>query len=152
MKRWIMPAFQTVIVVVILLSYYATTWFGEEFVLRAEPFDPWDPFYGEYVLLQYPDINQAAKQQNFEQGVTVYFTLENGEDGFAQVERIETESFSGAIQGTYYDSHVSIEQLEQFYVEQGRGPELEEAVDLQATIYVSPWGTIRPYDLQPRVE
>lgn len=152
MKRWWIPVIQTVAVGLLVLSYYATTWFGEQYVLRAEPYDPWDPFYGEYVMLQYPDINSAAEDTDAENGETVYFSLEQGEDGYAQVDRMQNSPFPGALHGTYWEDHVSVEQLEQFFVEQGQGPELEEAVDLKATIYVSPWGTIRPYDLEPREE
>ncbi|MFC4355198.1 GDYXXLXY domain-containing protein [Chryseomicrobium palamuruense] len=152
MRKWGIPIGQTLVASLLVLSFYATTWFGDEYVLRAEPFDPWDPFYGEYVLLQYPDINQAAINADLEMGDEIYFTLTDGLDGYAVVDRLETEDFSGAIKGMYWDRRVSIEALEQYYVEQGRGPELEEAVDLKATIYISPWGSIRPYQLDVRDE
>lgn len=150
MKKWLLPILQTIAVVGILLSYFATSWFGDEFVLRAEPFDPFDPFYGEYVLLQYPDINQAAKDSKIKDGETVYFTLGQGEDGYAAVDRMETSDFLGALHGQYWGGQVSVSNLEQFYVEQGQGLALEQAVDLKATIYVSPWGTIRPMNLEKR--
>lgn len=152
MKKFSLPLIQTLAVGAILLSYYATTWFGDEFVLRAEPYDPWDPFYGEYVLLQYPDINDAVRDAGFQDGDRVHFSLTEGEDGYATIDRIEAENFFGALDGTYWGNMVSVENLEQFYVEQGQGLALEEAVDLKATIYVSPWGTIRPVDLEPREE
>lgn len=152
MKKFSLPVIQTLAVGAILLSYYATTWFGDEFVLRAEPYDPWDPFYGEYVLLQYPDINAAVRDAGFKDGDRVHFSLTEGEDGYATIDKIESENFFGALDGTYWGNMVSVENLEQFYVEQGQGLALEEAVDLKATIYVSPWGTIRPVDLEAREE
>ncbi|WP_342528427.1 GDYXXLXY domain-containing protein [Chryseomicrobium sp. FSL W7-1435] len=152
MTKWLLPIVQTVVVVAILLSYYATSWFGEQFTLRAEPFDPWDPFYGEYVLLQYPDLNEAAEASNFPDGSTVYFSLEQQADGFATIGRIGTEDFIGALHGTVWDGRLTVENLEQFYVEQGQGLALEEAIDLQATIHVSPWGTFRAVDLSVREE
>ena len=148
MKRWILPIVMTLFIVALVISFYSASWFGDQYTLRAEPFDPFDPFYGEYVMLQYPDLNEAS---NGYQG-DIYFSLKEGSDGFAVIDRISEEPFFGAISGYSYGDRLSAPQLEQFYVEQGRGPELEEAVDLQATIAVAPWGTIRPLDLDVREE
>ena len=146
MKKWLMPAVQTIFVGLLVLSFYATSWFGEQFVLRAEPFDPFDPFYGEYVMLQYPDLDAPA---GISDGA-IYFTLTEGADGYAVIDRIDEQPFFGAINGTKYDRRVVAPQLENFYVEQGRGPELELARDLQVTIDVSPWGSIRPLSIDER--
>lgn len=148
MKNWLMPAIQTVFVSLLVLSFYATSWFGEQYVLRAEPFDPFDPFYGEFVMLQYPDLDPPA---GIPDGA-VYFTLTEAGDGYAVIDRIEERPFFGAIKGTKYDNRVDAPQLERYYVEQGLGPELEDAVDLEVTIDVSPWGSIRPIDIAPRDE
>ncbi|MFC4712834.1 GDYXXLXY domain-containing protein [Planococcus dechangensis] len=148
MKKWLMPALQTAFVGLLVLSFYATSWFGEQYVLRAEPFDPFDPFYGEYVMLQYPDLDAPS---GISDGA-VYFTLTEGEDGYAVIDRIEERPFFGAINGNKYDRRIVAPQLENFYVEQGRGPELEAAVDLQVTIDVSPWGSIRPLSIDEREE
>lgn len=148
MKPWLFPIVQTVIVMVLLMSYYAASWFGEQYVLRAEPYDPFDPFYGEYVMLQYPDLTAPS---NATDGA-VYFTLTTGDDGYAIIDRIDNDSFFGAIKGTAYDGNVTAPQLEQFYVEQGLGPQLESALDLEVIVDVSSWGTIRPVTLQERIE
>lgn len=148
MKFWLFPLTQTAVVLVLLGSYYAASWFGEQYVLRAEPFDPFDPFYGEYVALQYPDL-QSPSIKNDD---SVYFTLKSADDGYAIIDRIENESFFGAIEGSVYNGNVTAPQLEQFYVEQGVGPQLEAARDLQVTIDVSNWGTLRPISLQERTK
>ncbi|HSJ36852.1 MAG TPA: GDYXXLXY domain-containing protein [Planococcus sp. (in: firmicutes)] len=148
LKAWLLPILLTLFVVILVAAFYAASWFGEQYTLRAEPFDPFDPFYGEYVMLQYPDLN--VQGGSFEG--TVYFTLKEGPDGFAVIDRIEDEPFFGAISGWSYGRQISAPQLEQFYVEQGRGPELEQAVDLQVTIDVAPWGFIRPISLDVREE
>lgn len=148
MKSWVFPIVQTFVVVLLLVSYYAASWFGEQYVLRAEPFDPFDPFYGEYVMLQYPDL----KSTGITNDSSIYFTLKRAEDGYAVIDRIENEPFFGAITGSVYNGSVTAPQLEQFYVEQGTGPDLESARDLQVTIDVSSWGTIRPVDLRKRSE
>lgn len=146
MKSILFPFLQTVFVLVIATSFYAISWFGEEFILRAEPFDPFDPFYGEHVLLQYPDLKPTSSLQQGD----VYFTLKEGDDGYGVIDRIENQSFSGAIQGTYYDNRITTQQLEQYYVEQGTGPDLEEARELAITLDVAPWGSIRPTYLEKR--
>lgn len=148
MKKWLMPALQTVFVALLVVSFYATSWFGDQYLLRAEPYDPFDPFYGEYVMLQYPDLDAPSGIRDG----AVYFTLTEGEDGYAVIDRIEERPFFGAINGSKYDRRVVSPQLENFYVEQGRGPELEEAVDLEVTIDVAPWGSIRPISIAPRSE
>lgn len=146
MKSWLFPIVQTAIVAILLVSYYAASWFGEQYVLRAEPFDPVDPFYGEYVLLQYPDLQTSSIADDS----SVYFTLKRGEDGYAVIDRIDSEPFFGAIEGSAFGGSVTAPQLEQFYVEQGLGPQLETARELQVTVDVSSWGTIRPVELQER--
>ncbi|MBU9673715.1 GDYXXLXY domain-containing protein [Planococcus sp. CP5-4] len=148
MKKWLMPALQTAFVALLVVSFYATSWFGDQYLLRAEPYDPFDPFYGEYVMLQYPDLDAPS---GISDGA-VYFTLTEGEDGYAVIDRIEESPFFGAINGSKYDRRIVAPQLENFYVEQGRGPELEEAVDLEVTIDVAPWGSIRPVGIAPREE
>lgn len=148
LKAWLLPILMSVFVAILVLAFYGASWFGDQYVLRAEPYDPFDPFFGEYVLLQYPDLNEQSS--SFEG--PVYFTLKEGPDGFAVIDRIEEEPFFGAISGSSYGRQLNAPQLEQFYVEQGRGPELEEAVDLQVTIDVAPWGFIRPVSLDVREE
>jgi uncharacterized membrane-anchored protein len=146
MKSFLFPVLQSLFVALIVMSFYATSWFGEQFTLRAEPYDPFDPFYGEYVMLQYPDLKPTDSLQNGD----VFFTLKEGEDGYARIDRVNTQAFFGSIRGTYYDNRITAPQLEQYYVEQGTGPDLEKARDLSVTLDVSPWGSIRPVSLDLR--
>lgn len=99
-------------------------------------------------MLQYPDLQTSSVTDDS----SVYFTLKKGDDGYAIIDRIDNESFFGAIEGSVYGGSVTAPQLEQFYVEQGLGPQLEAAQNLQVTIDVSSWGTIRPINLQERSE
>lgn len=146
MKSFLFPVLQSLFVALIVMSFYATSWFGEQFTIRAEPFDPFDPFYGEYVMLQYPDLKPTDSLQNGD----VFFTLKEGEDGYARIDRVDTHAFFGSIHGTYYDNRITAPQLEQYYVEQGTGLDLEKARDLAVTLDVSPWGSIRPISLDVR--
>lgn len=145
-NNWILPICMTVFLIGLLASFYAISWVGEQYVLRAEPYDPFDPVYGEYVLLQYPDL---APPPHIKEG-DVFFTLEKGQDGFAVISRIENRPFFGAIEGSHFSGQVNAPQLEQYYVEQGTGPGLERAKDLQLTVDVAPWGAIRPTNLTVR--
>lgn len=145
MKNFLFPFVQTLVVLAIALSFYATSWFGDQFMLRAAPYDPFDPFYGEYVLLQYPDLRPEGLKNG-----EVYFTLKEGPDGYAVLDRASNEPFFGAIHGTYYSDTLTAPQLEQYYVEQGTGPGLEQAEELAVTIDVAPWGAIRPVFLEAR--
>ncbi|MDN7246885.1 GDYXXLXY domain-containing protein [Planococcus shenhongbingii] len=146
MKNYLFPLLQTILVGLVVLSFYAASWFGDQFVLRAEPYDPFDPFYGEYVLLQYPDLKPAEPVQNGD----VYFTLKESADGYAMLEQVSNKPFFGAIHGSYYGDTLTAPQLEQYYVEQGTGPGLEKAQKLAVTVDVAPWGTIRPVFLEAR--
>ncbi|MFC4736047.1 GDYXXLXY domain-containing protein [Bacillus daqingensis] len=148
MKNWVMPALQTLFTVLVITSFFAVSWFGESFTLRAEPYDPFDPFLGEYVMLQYPDLETPAGLQHGQ----VYFTLTEGEDGYAVIDQADDRPFFGAIEGYSFDQTITAPQLEQFYVEQGTGPELEREENLQVTIDVAPWGAIRPIELDVRNE
>jgi len=148
MKSFVIPVLQTLIICLIALSFFATSWFGDEYVLRAEPYDPYDPFYGEYVLLKYPDLKPSDSAPEGD----IFFSLKEGDDGYALIDRIDREPFWGAIQGTNYGGQITTPQLEQYYVEQGTGPGLEEAKDLALTLDVAPWGAIRPTFLEKRQE
>lgn len=147
-KAWVLPMLMTLFIILFVIAFYSASWFGKQYTLRAEPYDPFDPFYGEYVMLQYPDLNEYGGDYEGE----VYFTLKQGLDGFAVIDKLSTKSFFGAISGHSYGEQLSAPQLEQFYVEQGLGPQLESAVDLQVTIDVAPWGIIRPVSIAVRGE
>ncbi|WP_147804092.1 GDYXXLXY domain-containing protein [Alkalicoccus halolimnae] len=148
MIKWLFPIFQTVFIILLVTGYHAISWSGDQYLLRAEPYDPFDPFYGEYVMLQYPDLEPPS---DIKEG-PVYFTLTEGSDGFAVLNEVKEEPFFGSISGSLFGEYVTAPQLEQYYVEQGSGPELEEAVDLQVTVDVAPWGAIRPVNLEVREE
>lgn len=148
MKKYGFAFIQTLIVLLVVLSFYAISWFGESYRFRAEPFDPFDPIYGEYIMLQYPDLKPDA---SVKQGL-VYVTFTTGQDGYATIDKISNERFFGSVAGEYYDEYVTIPQLTQYYVEQGAGKGYEDAKKLEVKADVSPWGTVRATDLVLRNE
>lgn len=144
MKRYLIPILQTCAVVLLIVSFFATSWFGTSYRFRAEPFDPFDPVYGEYVMLQYPDLKPGPWIQNGR----VYVSFKTDASGYAQIDRISNERFFGSVAGDYYDQYVSIPQLTQYYVEQGSGKQYEKAKALEVRADVSPWGMIRTTNLK----
>lgn len=131
-------------VVLAVFSFFATSWFGTSYRFRAEPFDPFDPVYGDYVMLQYPDLKPGPTIQDGR----VYVSFKTDASGYAQIDRISNERFFGSVVGDYYDQYVSIPQLTQCYVEQGSGKQYEKAKALEVRADVSPWGTIRTTNLK----
>ncbi|WP_294751695.1 GDYXXLXY domain-containing protein [uncultured Exiguobacterium sp.] len=144
MKRYLMPILQTCAVGLLIVSFFSTSWFGTSYRFRAEPFDPFDPVYGEYVMLQYPDLKPDPTIQNGR----VYVSFKTDASGYAQIDRISNERFFGSVAGDYYDQYVSIPQLTQYYGEQGSGKQYEKAKALEVRADVSPWGTIRTTNLK----
>ncbi|WP_294739502.1 GDYXXLXY domain-containing protein [uncultured Exiguobacterium sp.] len=144
MKRYLMPILQTCAVGLLIVSFFSTSWFGTSYRFRAEPFDPFDPVYGEYVMLQYPDLKPDPTIQNGR----VYVSFKTDASGYAQIDRISNERFFGSVAGDYYDQYVSIPQLTQYYVEQGSGKQYEKAKALEVRADVSSWGTIRTTNLK----
>jgi len=148
MKRYLFPLIQTLIVGLVVLAFFAVSWFGDSYRFRAEPYDPFNPVYGEFVMLQYPDLAPGAA---VEEG-TVYVTFKEGDDGYAVIDRISDARFLGSTKGDYYDKLVRVPQLEQYYVEQGTGKGYEDAKKLEVKADVAPWGAIRPRHLDVRSE
>ncbi|AFS69375.1 MULTISPECIES: GDYXXLXY domain-containing protein [Exiguobacterium] len=146
MKRYLFPVLQIIVVLGVILSFYSISWFGDSYRFRAEPFDPFNPVYGEYVMLQYPDLKP---EDSIKKGL-VYVTFTTDADGYAKIDRISNERFFGSVAGDYYDQYVTIPQLTQYYVEQGTGKGYEDAKKLEVKADVSPWGTVRATDLTVR--
>lgn len=146
MKRYLFPVLQIIVVLGVILSFYSISWFGDSYRFRAEPFDPFNPVYGEYVMLQYPDLKP---EDSIQKGL-VYVTFTTDADGYAKIDRISNERFFGSVAGDYYDQYVTIPQLTQYYVEQGTGKGYEDAKKLEVKADVSPWGTVRATDLTVR--
>ena len=146
MKRYLFPVLQIIVVLGVILSFYSISWFGDSYRFRAEPFDPFNPVYGEYVMLQYPDLKP---EDSVKKGL-VYVTFTTDADGYAKIDQISNERYFGSVAGDYYDQYVTIPQLSQYYVEQGTGKGYEDAKKLEVKADVSPWGTVRATDLTVR--
>lgn len=133
-----------------VVYHQSIKWFGQEVQLALRPVDPWDPIRGQYVMLDF-DISSiemdgdALEELDLERGDSVYVVLDVSE-GPASVKSVsanQPDSDEVFIRGRIeyiqrdFSSFDSKEQqhqleisygLEQFFVEEGRGRELERMI------------------------
>ncbi len=62
---------------------------GKVYKFKTAPVDPNDPFRGKYITLSY-DANSFISNSldQFESGLNIYVTIEEGHDGFAEVQDV----------------------------------------------------------------
>lgn len=149
--------------VVILLGIAAWQLFtllsGTAVHLKSVPVDPWDPFRGEYVDLSYeisrlPGTLPMAGGP-YEPGQRVWVTLRQGEPYWSAVavsaERPQTAANEVALRGRVRWTEVGPEGrtgfvvirygIEQFYVPEGQGRELQgQVVDMAVEARVDRFG------------
>jgi uncharacterized membrane-anchored protein len=119
---------------------YAT---GKEVVLMSEPVDPYALFRGDYVTLGYKFTRSTA---GFDLNEPVWVVLENKGNQWEHVkvtggERPATADNQIALRGNIdeYSSRIKC-GIEQFYVPEGKGRELERHQHLKVTIAVDQFG------------
>ncbi|SDX20672.1 GDYXXLXY domain-containing protein [Paenibacillus sp. CF384] len=144
--------------------HYSALWVGKEITLRTVPVDPRDQLYGDYVQLNYA-INNAAWSDwkdgdKAKQGDTIYVLL--AQDGDASTYEIKgvydrkpprgtgEVALKGRVQYTTDDTLRITYGLEQYYVEENTGKELEQrAGKLIVHVKVAPWGSAIIERIQP---
>ena len=67
---------------------------GRLWKLRTAPVDPVDPFRGRYVVLRF-DAQEFTRAEPLPYDQQVYAILQNNAEGFAEIERVETQPASG---------------------------------------------------------
>jgi len=66
--------------------------YGEEFSFRTEPIDPYDPFRGKYVILNFADNNiYVNRTEKWKGGEVVFLKFEKGENDCAVISSIHKE-------------------------------------------------------------
>lgn len=145
---------QTLILLGLAGSAYATNWFGQEIKLRTVPVDPRDIFYGDYVTLSYSMSRlDASLWQGTgglpESGDPVYTRLvpkgEFYEPAAAYPERVDVDSGEILLKGRVlyaWEREINVTYgLERYYVPENTGKELEDISDrLIVHVKVAPWG------------
>lgn len=135
-------------------SYTLAT--GTEVTLKSEPFDPWDPFKGEYVRLRYNistfELPTPARGEEppYQRGDQVWVLLTKEEDYWraTAVGRLRSKPMEGQVAvrarvdwvdwwapeepvppGSFRSQLHLIYGMEEFYVPEGEGPPLEAERD-----------------------
>ncbi len=95
---------------------------GKKIVLATQPVDPFDPFMGQYMVINY-DISNLNVRENFDTGDTIYVMLLEDEQGIWREQEIsKTRPKEGTfIKGEikyFYGNSVSVEYgIEQYFFE-----------------------------------
>ncbi|MCP3026714.1 GDYXXLXY domain-containing protein [Halobacillus sp. A5] len=158
MKRglfYLVVALQALFLVTMSVSYYAMDHWGEKIKLETEPVDPRDPFYGDYVTLQYEIESFSEDQWRAEQipnrGDIVYLIVE--EDGEGTFELVEasphsSEPSEGQVElKAKYEWHNRTEQIHQvsigldrYFIEENTGEDFEQTEQHVVEVIQAPWG------------
>jgi uncharacterized membrane-anchored protein len=123
--------------------------FGNTVYLRTAPVDPRDPFRGDFVRLDYPfnrfemsRLNGALQRNSGGAGRVVYAVLKPGDDDLYQFESLTDKK---PLQGTYIKGRVQAWPggdlqvcygIEQYFVQQGQGLEIERRMGNRNDIQV----------------
>jgi len=115
-----------VLVLVVILSFILYNQWplitGKKIVLATQPIDPFDPFRGQYITINY-EISRLSDIEGFEEKDTIYVSLKEDERG---IWRFENASKSKPSRGDFirgkvisvYGTSVRIEYgIEQFFFE-----------------------------------
>jgi uncharacterized membrane-anchored protein len=137
--------------------HYSTLWYGKEIRLQTVPVDPRDLLYGDYVHLNY-DINRvpmSSWQETGHKPMTgdrVYVVLqENTADRIYKAKAVFSNkpslsdgevALKGRVEYVDNESIRITYGIEQYYVKENTGKELEEqAGSLVVKLKVAAWGS-----------
>lgn len=114
---------------------------GNKIILATQPIDPFDPFRGQYMAINY-EISRISDLEGFELRDTIYVSLKEDEQGIWRKEgvsksRPETGEFIKGKVISIYENITWIEYgIEQFFFE--RGAELpRENITVEAVVSAS---------------
>ena len=78
---------------------------GTEFKFKTAPIDPYDPFRGKYITLNYAENEiTIPKEKDWTAGETIYVSLTRDKDGFAKIKSVSKEK--PALNATYVKAKV----------------------------------------------
>lgn len=166
MKRFLfygVVLLQVFFLVAMSVSYYLIDDFGTIIKLKTAPVDPSDPFYGDYVTLNYeaqmiPEEKwQGEKEPSY--GSPVYVLLAPNNQGIYQVKAASNEKiavsreevllkarFRGHWSGRYRVNF----GLDRYFVEDNTGQQYEQQRNnMIVKVAVAPWGQKKIVSLEP---
>ncbi|WP_226576857.1 GDYXXLXY domain-containing protein [Halobacillus litoralis] len=145
---------QVFFLILMSVSYYAMDIFGETITLKTVPVDPRDPFYGDYITLEY-EIEQIPKEKwavekPLTRGEKVFLLLEKSESEVYELVRASTiwpdaSNAQVVLSSKYRWSDSSTAQyqvdigLDRFYIEENSGALWEQRKERVAEIVLAPW-------------
>lgn len=145
-RFWAAVALQVAILLAMVALHNYTLLTGEPVMLKTAPIDPWDPFRGEYVSLRYEISTLEGSLPTaggpYESDQRVWVTLRQGDPYWTAVavsdQRPATAAGEVAIRGRilWVEPPMSDQPgrinlrygIEQFYVPEGQGKDLEGRV------------------------
>lgn len=156
-RRWWFYGLVTVQILFLLLmsaSYYLMDIWGETITLKTTPVDPRDPFYGDYVTLDY-EVEQIPEEKwgvetSLDRGEKVFLLLEEDEEGIHRLVEAstlwpETEGNQMVLSSKYqwFDPSSKIYQVDiglgRYFVEENTGTLWEQREERRVDIVVAPW-------------
>lgn len=160
-KRWFWVAViaQVLVLFGMIGVHQYTLATGKPVMLKTEPVAPWDPLRGEYVALRYTishfQVGQLPMEgMPYKRGQTVWVTLQAGEPEWTAValsdQKPTTQSDEIAIRGEVEWVNQDLVEdglqlvpevnirygIEQFYVPEGQGQELQNLVRIPGSLQV----------------
>jgi uncharacterized membrane-anchored protein len=137
---------QLAFLVAMIVKRALPLWIGDTILLRVEPLDPRDMFRGDYVILGYEMSRMSVPELPGERrGQPVYVGLEREADGRHWRPVLASLSPPPAmkyIKGRHTPGGLRF-GIEAFYVQEGAGLLLEQAVrdrQVSAVVALAPWG------------
>lgn len=156
-QRWWFYGLVTLQLLFLLLmsaSYYAMDSWGQTITLKTAPVDPRDPFYGDYVTLDYA-IEQIPEEkwlveEPLNRGEKVFLLLEENDEGIYELVEAstlwpETEGNQVVLSSKYQWSDASLQQhqvdigLGRYYIEENTGTFWERREEREVEIVLAPW-------------
>ncbi|CDQ21067.1 Uncharacterized membrane-anchored protein [Halobacillus karajensis] len=156
-RRWFFYALvflQLLFLILMSVSYYAMDLWGKTITLKTAPVDPRDPFYGDYVRLNY-DIEQIPEEkwkgeETVDRGEKVFLLLEENEEGIYELVEASTiwpEKSDGQVvlSSKYQTSASALDQyqvdigLGKYYIEENTGAIWEQREERTVEVVLAPW-------------
>lgn len=152
---YITVSLQALFLIGMASAFYLMDVFGEEIKLQTVPIDPQDPFYGDYLILDYEVESITRREWKIDEelsyGETVYLTLTKGANDMYQIKEVNKNKPNSkenqvVLSAKYemfdtFDNRYHVNMgLGRYYIEDNTGEMYEDSGELLVTIIVAPWG------------